>query len=154
MAFTGGYFNSWILEAAKIQLGLSPLPVAAETELLLFDPPAPITSASLLADVLAGELPAINGYARYNLGWLAGDLTYDAGTASVLVAQKEWTVTATGAPLQWSGIAMVVDSGGANERLVGGYVSDVLLTIPDGTSHTFQWSLAQFNTILDQGNSW
>jgi len=154
MAFTGGFFQSWIEESTKVQLGLSPLPVAAETELLLFDPPDPITSASVLADVLAGELAVANGYARFNLGYVAGDITYDGGSASVQVAQKEWTLTASGGPLQWSGIAMVVDSGGVNERLVAGYVSDVLLTIPDNTSHTFQWMLSHFNTILDTGNSW
>ena len=154
MAFTGGFFNSWILEAAKIQLGLAPLPVAAESELLLFNPPAPITSASVLADVLVGELASVNGYARFNLGYVAGDVAYDGGSASVEVAQKQWTLTATGGPLQWTGIAMVVDSGGANERLVAGYVSDVILTIPESTSHTFEWSLAHFNTVLDQGSTW
>ena len=154
MAFTGGYFNSWIEESAKIMLGLAPLPTAAESELLLFNPPSPITSATELADILTAELPATNGYARFNLGYLAGDVTWDAGDRAAKVAQKEWVLTATGGPIQWAGIAMIVDSGGVNERLVAGYYSDVLLTIPEGTSHTFQWSLAGFNTILDQGSSW
>jgi hypothetical protein len=154
MAFTGGYFEEWIVEAGKILLGLAPLPVAAESELLLFIPPAPITGASALADVLAGELAAVNGYARFNLGYVAGDVTWDGASNAAAIAQKEWTLTATGGPIQWQGIAMVVDSGGANERLVAGYVSDVLLTIPDGTSHTFQWSMAHFNTIVDSGNAW
>lgn len=154
MAFTGGYFESWILEAGKILLGLSPLPVAAETELLLFVPPSPITSASVLADVLAGELATVNGYARFNLDYSAGDVAWDGVNNLVKVAEKSWSLTAAGGPIQWEGIAMVVDSGGANERLVGAVISDILLTIPDGMTHTFDWSLNQFNTVLDTGNTW
>lgn len=154
MAFTGGYFESWTIEAQKILLGLAPLPNPANTNLLLFIPPAPVTSASVLADVTVGELALANGYARHTLPYLGGDVTWSGVDNAVIVAQKEWTLTATGGPLQWEGIAMVVDSGGANERLVAGYVSDVLLTIPENTSHTFQWSLSQFNTLVETGNAW
>lgn len=154
MTFTGGYFNSWMVEAQKIQLGLSPLPNPANTRLLLFVPPAPITSASTLANVTDGELPTTNGYARHTLTYVSGDVTYSGLGNAAVVSRKEWTITATGGPLQWQGIAMVVDSGGANERLVAGYVSDVLLTIPQNTSHTFQWELTQFNTLLEVGNAW
>ena len=92
MSFTGGFFDSWIIEVAKIQLGLSPLPVAADTELLLFDSPTPITSASVLADITGAEIAAVNGYARYPLGYVGGDVAWDGLTASVVVASRTSTL--------------------------------------------------------------
>lgn len=154
MAYTGGYFESWMVEAQRIALGLAPAPDPSKTELLLFVPSGPIDGTASLSDITDGELATINGYSRYTLDYIPDDVVWDSASHAAVVAQSEWTVEATGGPLQWQGIAMVVDGGEATERLVAGYVNDVLLTIPDGTDHTFLWQLTQFNTLLEAGNPW
>jgi hypothetical protein len=106
---TEGYFDSWVLYVAKLELGLVAAPDPAKTRILLHNSTL-IGAAATKAELIAAELPSGNGYSRYTYTVAENEVTYDEINRVALYPERQWIVTAGTLALQYSGVAMLADA--------------------------------------------
>ncbi len=109
MATTGGYFNSWLLYWHRLQYGLVTAPDSTKFRLIRHNSTL-IGADATKAEIIAAELAEENGYSRYNYAIALNDITFEAGSYRAIAPTRQWTTTASGATLQWSGAAMLANA--------------------------------------------
>ncbi|MEC4804751.1 MAG: hypothetical protein SAJ12_03835 [Jaaginema sp. PMC 1079.18] len=105
----GGYFRSWIERSLKAQLGYAdPLDPTKFRLILCTD--AVWTAEASITDILLTEINNEYGYGRDNYAVAEADITYDATRKTATVPIQSWDLTASGASIQWDGIAMIANA--------------------------------------------
>lgn len=105
----GGFFWAWIERSLKAQLGYGATIDPTKFRLILCSE-AIWTAEASMSDVLLTEINNESGYSRYHYTVAEVDITYDTTKKTATVPTRNWDLTASGASIQWDGIAMIANA--------------------------------------------
>lgn len=131
MVATGGYFESWVLRSLKMQLGLAAAPSNADFRLILHNDPA-ILAGATHAQIINAELIETGGYVRTSYTIADADITWDAATNRAILPSRQWTITASGASLQFSGVVLLSDAAASANAVA---TADLGASLINATAH-------------------
>lgn len=114
----GGYFNSFFIDATKLDFGLVSAPNPSKHRLILTNN-STWTSASSKLDVLLTELPqGTAGYTRNTMSLSSNLITFDTTNRRVSVPDFLWEFTPAGTSIQWDGLAYLRNADATSGALI------------------------------------
>lgn len=140
-------FNSWIKHVGDVMLLGTTAPNPASFYAILCNTNT-IARTMSIADVVATELAASNGYARQQITFTSG--TYDATDQRYELPNVNISFAASGGSLQFQTMVILADAvvtrGSTTGRLVGFATEDAPVTILTGQTQPFIIPFITLNT--------